>query len=122
MDQFVQNLTSAIEANVLEAVRTGLEGAGMPSRSRGAKGARSAAGSAAAARAKGQKRDAGELEALASKLRAYIVKNPGQRIEQIGKGMGAATKDLALPAKKLLAAKHLSTKGQKRATTYYPKG
>jgi hypothetical protein len=30
-------------------------------------------------------------------------------------------KELALPVKKLLAAKKLSTKGQKRATTYFPR-
>jgi hypothetical protein len=122
VDQFVQDLTAAIEANVLDAVRSGLQGAGTPIRGRGGKGASRGAGSPTAARAKGQKRDPRELEALAGKLRAYIAKNPGQRIEQIGKGMGVATKDLALPAKKLLAAKQLSTKGQKRATTYYPKG
>lgn len=73
------------------------------------------------ARRRGQKRDPKELEALTSKLRSYIAKHPGQRIEQIGRGIGLATKELALPAKKLIAAKQISTKGQKRATTYFPK-
>lgn len=70
---------------------------------------------------KGAKRDPGELEALTEKLAAYIKKNPGQRIEHIGKAIGASTKDLALPVKKLLAAKRVSTKGQRRATAYFPR-
>jgi hypothetical protein len=68
--------------------------------------------------AKGQKRSPEALEQLTSDLRGYIAKNPGQRIEQIGKGMGVATKELALPARKLIAAGQVRTKGQKRATTY----
>ena len=70
-------------------------------------------------------RDAGKRRAppraLTNKLRSYIARNPGQRIELIGQGLGLATKELALPARKLLAAKQISTKGQKRATTYFPK-
>lgn len=69
-------------------------------------------------RPKGQKRPPEELEALTKKLHAYVSKNPGQRIEQIGAGMGTATKDLNLPVKKLIADRRLTTKGQKRATTY----
>ena len=70
---------------------------------------------------KGAKRDPGELDALTEKLGAFIKKNPGQRIEQVRKELGVTTKDLALPVKRLLAAKKVSTKGQKRATTYYPR-
>jgi hypothetical protein len=118
VDQFVQDLTAAIEATVFATVRAALDGAVAPG-GRARRGARTAT---TGARQRGQKRDPKELEALTSKLRSYIAKHPGQRIEQIGQGLGLATKDLALPAKKLLAAKQISTKGQKRATTYYPKG
>ena len=45
--------------------------------------------------------------------------NPGQRIEQIADGMGTSTKELNLPAKKLIAGKQLKTKGQNRATQYF---
>ena len=72
-------------------------------------------------RAKGAKRDPRLLQALTDKLGDYIKKNPGLRIEQIGKALGTPTKDLALPVKKLVAAKKISTKGQKRATTYFAK-
>src|SRR5206468_1714324 len=72
-------------------------------------------------RSKGVKRDPEVLEALTDKLGAFIKKTPGQRIEQIGKALGTPTKELALPVKKLVAAKKISTKGQKRATTYYPR-
>ena len=73
-------------------------------------------------RAKGEKRTAADLAYQVSELRSYIVKHPGERIEQIGKALGVATKDLALPVKKLIAAKSVATKGQKRATKYFPKG
>lgn len=122
VEQFVQDLTAAIEANVLEAVRAGLQDAGAPLRTRVSKGGHRTPAYATARAPKGRKRHPKELEALTNKLRAYIVKNPGQRIEQIATGLGTLTKDLTLPAKKLLAAKQLATKGQKRATTYFPKG
>lgn len=120
VNEFVQNLTAAIEQNVLQAMRTTLTNRGPSASKRGQR--RVTSGKAAGGRARGQKRDPQELEALTNKLRAYVAKNAGQRIEQIGKGLGIPTKELALPAKKLLAAKLLTTKGQKRATTYFPKG
>ncbi len=70
-------------------------------------------------REKGAKRSPEALEALTKKLSLYIAKHPGQRIEQIGAGLGIPTKELNLPAKKLIAAKSVATKGQKRATTYH---
>ena len=71
---------------------------------------------------KGEKRTPADLASQVIELRAYIAKHPGERIEQIGKALGVATKDLALPVKKLIAARSVATKGQKRATKYYPKG
>jgi hypothetical protein len=40
---------------------------------------------------------------------------------EIGKALNTSTKELALPVKKLVGAKPLSTKRQKRATTYFPR-
>ena len=70
---------------------------------------------------KGQRRDPGALAALTEKLREYIAKTPGKRIEDIAKALGTTTKELQLPARKLIAAKTVSTKGRKRATTYHPR-
>jgi hypothetical protein len=72
-------------------------------------------------RKKGAKRTPEELEQLIKKLHSYVAKNPGQRIEQIASGLDISTKELNLPAKKLIGDKKLSTKGQKRATTYFAK-
>ncbi len=69
-------------------------------------------------RGKGAKRPQEEIAALAEKVGAFIRKNPGLRIEQINKELGTSTKDLALPLKKLIADKAISTRGKKRATTY----
>jgi hypothetical protein len=62
-----------------------------------------------------------ELLGLVKKLHSFVAKNPGQRIEQVGKALGVATKELVLLVKKLVGEKKLSTKGQKRATTYFAK-
>jgi len=71
-------------------------------------------------RPKGEKRPAGEIEATMKKVGDFIAKNPGLRIEQINQQLGTKTKELALPLRKLIAGKVIKTKGEKRATTYYP--
>ena len=68
-----------------------------------------------------RKRSPDELAKLTQSLFTHVKRNPGQRIEQIGQALGVSTKELALPAKKLIGEKKLGTKGQKRATTYFPK-
>jgi hypothetical protein len=118
LEAFAQDLIAVIRASALELVSEALGGQ--------ATSARHGTNSAAVApprsrRPKGAKRDPKALAALTEKLGAFIKKTPGQRIEQIGKAMGTATKELALPVKKLLLAKKISTKGQKRATTYFPR-
>ena len=72
-------------------------------------------------RPKGAKRSPEQLARVQGNLLAHIKANPGHRIEEIANDLKAQTKDLALPAKKLIALKKIKTKGQKRSTTYWPR-
>ena len=116
VEAFASELVALIRLSAVDVVTEALGGAG-PSRRRGS--GRSVGAPPSSHRPKGAKRDPKVLAALTEKLGAFIKKNPGQRIEQIGKALSIATKELALPVKKLVAAKMISSKGQKRATTYY---
>ena len=78
--------------------------------------------SAGRSRGRGAKRSSGELDKLADQFRAFVVKHPGLRIEQINKQLGTSTKDLALPIRKLIADGEIKTKGAKRSTAYFAKG
>jgi hypothetical protein len=71
-------------------------------------------------RAPGEKRPPAELAKLTEKLGDYIKAHPGLRMEAIGKALGAPTRELNLPIKKLLAAKKIRSEGHKRATEYFP--
>lgn len=121
VETFVVQLKDIFQRTALERVQSAL-GAEEPV-ARGGRAAKSAAAAPGSPRGrkKGAKRTPEELEALVSSLLAYVKKHPGERIEQIGTGLGLGTKDLALPARKLIADKLLRTKGQKRATTYFAK-
>ena len=70
-------------------------------------------------RRKGAKRTSADLDQLGDDFHAYVLKNPGMRIEQINKQLGTTTKDLALPIRKLVSTGVVSTKGKKRSTTYF---
>jgi hypothetical protein len=125
VDSFVTDLTSLIQQTILEALNEALIDAtdrGPGSRRPGRPLARTTPGPVRGTLARGQKRKPEELEALRKSLLAQIAKHPGQGIEAIAKDMGVATKELALPAKALIAAGAIRTKGQKRATKYFPKG
>jgi hypothetical protein len=67
----------------------------------------------------GAKRTAADLVALSDRFASFVKANPGLRIEQINKELGTVTKDLALPIRKLLADGVITSKGQKRSTTYF---
>jgi hypothetical protein len=63
---------------------------------------------------------AAEIRRETERLFSFIQNNPGQRMEEIARGVGVTTKDLALPVKKLLGDSKVTTEGQKRATRYFP--
>jgi hypothetical protein len=115
VEAFAAEIVTAVRASVMEIVQEAIAGAGRARRN----GSR--ASSVRSVRAKGVKRDPQLLQALTERLGAFIKNNPGQRIEQIAEALGAPTKDLALPVRKLIAAKQISTKGQKRSTKYFPR-
>jgi hypothetical protein len=133
VEAFTAELTGLIRSAALDAVRHAL-GDGKPSldapapaaRKRGRPAKNTATkppGTTARpgrAKPKGAKRDPKELDALTRRLAEYIRAKPGQRIEQINQALGVATKDLQLPIKRLLGAKRITAKGQKRSTTYAP--
>jgi hypothetical protein len=125
VEQFASELAELIRESAMETVSAALTGA-RPSPGRGGRRAaapiavaRGAGRGRAASREKGAKRPPDEIERLTSRLLDYVKSNPGQRIEQIADGMGTSTKELNLPAKKLISGKQLKTKGQKRATQYF---
>lgn len=125
IQSFVEELTLLIKRAAVQSVAEALNEGGSrrgPGRPRGsvarAAGAVAAAG---ASRRKGAKRDPKELEGLTEKLLSYVKSHEGQRIEQIAQGMATSTKELALPAKKLIATKKIRTTGTRRATKYFAK-
>jgi hypothetical protein len=117
VEAFAADLIDLIKASALDVVHAAL---GQPQEGRRRSSFGGAAGSSLSAREKGAKRDPQVLDALVERLSAFVIKNPGKRIEEIGSELAIATKELALPVKKLIAAKRITTKGQRRATTYYP--
>jgi hypothetical protein len=115
VDSFATELAALIRESAVESVRAAL------GESAGGRGRRAGGLGRVSLRGKGAKRPPGEIAKLVTKLRDYVKSHPGQRIEQIAKGMGTSTRELNLPAKKLLAEKALKTRGEKRATKYFPK-
>jgi len=111
----LESLLSEFAARVREAVRDEVLAAltgGSPRTAPAKKGRGSR-------REKGEKRSPQDLSTLTERLFVFVRKFPGERIEQLGKRMDEPTSELALPAKKLIAAKRIKTKGQRRATRYF---
>ena len=57
---------------------------------------------------------------MVTKTAEWVKANPGHGVEDMAKVLGVQTKELALPIAKLLGAKTIKKRGQKRATKYYP--
>jgi hypothetical protein len=117
IEVFVTELDSFVRQAAVESVAQALgpTGARAPSPSTAAPGrpARSRA------RRKGAKRHPTQLQQLTERLLAHITKNSGQGIEQIAKGMATTTKELALPARKLMTDRRIRTTGRRRGTKYF---
>lgn len=116
--EFADRIRDVARQEILAALQAG---GAMPARRGPGRPPKASVSAPIARRRKGQKRDPKELDALVGKLAAAIKSKPGQRIEEIGRALGVATKELALPAKRLLAEKTIKTTGNRRATKYFPR-
>jgi len=124
---FAQELTLLVRKAAVEAVAGALGATDTrPRRGRppGRKAASSATGrprrgAAPGRRRKRGRRSAEQLGAISDRLYKYVKSNPGQSIEQIGKGLGLPTSELKRPASNLLEGKKLRTTGQRRGTKYH---
>jgi hypothetical protein len=115
---FVAQITELARRAALDTLESAFGGRGP----RGANGmaAIAALGPLGRSRAgRSGKRSPEDIDALSEKFGAFVKANPGLRIEQINKRLGTTTKDLALPIRKLISEGVISTKGQKRSTTYF---
>jgi hypothetical protein len=115
IEAFVEELSTLVRGAALQSV-TEVFGSSGPGGRRG----RGGLVAGPSRRAKGEKRSPQALTQLVSRLLSEIKAKPGLRMEQIAKALGSTTKDLALPAKKLIAEKKIKTKGERRATKYFP--
>jgi hypothetical protein len=118
VEAFAVELVELVKASAMDVVNEALGGGRVRG---GRRTINRRASGRAPSRPKGAKRDPKVLAELTSKLDAFIRKDPGKRIEEIGKALGTPTKELVLPVKKLIAAKKISTKGQRRSTRYHPR-
>jgi hypothetical protein len=117
IEAFVEELSALVRAAAVQSV-TEAFGAGAVGPARRGRGA--APPPSRASRSKGQKRPPAALAELTDRLLAAVKGTPGQRMEEIAKGLGISTKELTLPARKLVAEKKIKTKGERRATKYFP--
>jgi hypothetical protein len=118
LEAFAGDLAGLIRESAMQSVRDALGGEGAP---RGRRGARPSAAPLGRRLPKGAKRPPDEIVKLTSRLLEYVKGHKGERIEQIAKGMAVSTRELNLPVKKLISNKSIRTRGQKRATQYFPK-
>ena len=125
IQSFVEELTLLVKRAAVQSVAEALNEGGTsrrgPGRPRGGGAGSRSAGASGGRRRKGAKRDPKLLAALTDRLLSYVKGHSGQRIEQIADGMHTSTKELALPAKKLIKDKKIKTTGTRRATKYFPK-
>jgi DNA-binding NtrC family response regulator len=144
VDGFVNELSALIRRQALQAVEEVLKkgdshahapahrGPGRPRKipvdvaaapaARAKPGRPSKASAAAAAKRKaGEKRTPQQLGQITEQVFNYVKSNAGQGVEQIAKSLATSTKELTLPIRKLLADKKIGSKGQKRATRYFPR-
>lgn len=115
IQSFVEELAGLVRQAAVQSV-TEAFGAPAPSTARRGPG-RPPRG---AQRGRGEKRSPQALQTMTDDLLAAIKAKPGLRMEQIAASLGTSTKELALPAKRLSADKKIRTKGQRRATKYFP--
>ena len=66
------------------------------------------------------RRSSADVEQIGTSLADYVMKNPGQRGEQIAQALGMDATTMRLPMKRLIAEEKIKTRGERRGMRYYP--
>ncbi len=122
IESFTADLANIVRAAALEAVTSALGAPSAPAKrgpGRPAKATSAAPSAKPARKGKRAKRTPEDVAKMGEAVVAYVAKNPGVSVEQIGKALSVKTKDLALPIIRMVEAKKLKTTGQKRGTRYF---
>ena len=113
VSEFTNNLSQVMRRSALQEVLAVLEGGAVAPK----QGRRR--GRPAGAKNKGGRVD---HEKMGERLLAHVKSNPGQRGEQIAAAVGSDVNTIRPAMKKLIAAKKVKTKGQRRGMYYFPTG
>lgn len=109
-------------ADALGAPAAGTNGAAFakPARAR-SNGKASKPAARKPARARGGKRSEAEIAATVAKVLGYVKKHPGQRSEHVRAALGMLRPTMTDAIRRLVAEKKIRTKGEKRATEFFPR-
>ncbi len=123
IDAFVADLSTLVRRAALDAVASALGSPAPGPAQRGPGRLPKAAAFAAPTKRRGKraKRKPADVAKSGATVVAYVAKNPGQSVKQIGKALGVATKELALPTIRVIEARKLRTTGERRGTRYFVK-
>ena len=121
IETFIDELSSLVRRAAVEAVESALDEDGGRAKGKTVAG-NSARKRSTSKRSSGKRirRSSEEIAKLSERVLAQVKANPGLRMEELAKGLRKETKDLRRSVQDLVASKKLRTKGQKRATQYFP--
>ncbi len=118
VDDFAAQLEQLTKRMALEEVLAALGGKAGTAASSGKRRGRPPGSKNKARAGKGGKRTPAAMEKLSGALLAHVKANPGRRGDQIAAALRSDVKTIRGPMKKLIAAKKVKTKGQRRGMTY----
>lgn len=119
IEDFVSRLSGLVKAAAVESVREALGAADSTARRPVPARAAMRPVVTGTRGAKRGKRSSELVNKSAELVLAYVKAHQGQRLEEIGRGLKVGTKELKLPVSKLVAAKKLKRRGQRRGTKYF---
>jgi hypothetical protein len=123
IDQFLTTISGLVRQAAVEAVKEALGATGpsvaTPARRGPGRPRKAPAGTTPTKPGKRGRRSAADVEQVAGQVLAYVQGHPGERLEEIGRGLKVDTAGLKGPIKVLLGTGRLRTEGQKRGTKYF---
>lgn len=122
VSEFASQIEALVRQQALDHVNTALGNLGAAGPVRRGPGRPRKAGRKPGRPAKRGRRDSGDMDAMQDKLLSHVKANPGQRGEQIAAALGSDVGTIRLPMKKLIAARKVTTKGERRGMMYFPGG